>query len=168
MSDNFSANPGSGGATFGSDDIGGVHFVRQKLIHGADGTNDGDVSASNPLPVKASAETGAIYNGNTALVPKFAAIAASTSGNNTLVNAVTSKKIRVLALWLNANGSVNAKLQTGAGGTDLTGLLYCVANSGMVLPFNPAGWCETAAGALLNLNLSAAIAVGGSLLYVEV
>jgi hypothetical protein len=168
VSDNFSANPGSGGATFGSDDVGGVHYVRQKLIHGADGVNDGDVSATNPFPVKASPETGTVYNGNTALTPKFAAIAASTSGNNTLVAAVTSKKIRVLALWANANGTVNGKFQTGAGGTDLTGLLYCTAQSGIVLPFNPAGWFETAAGALLNLNLSAAIAVGGSLLYVEV
>jgi hypothetical protein len=32
------------------DDIGGNKFQRIKLIHGADGVNDGDVSAANPLP----------------------------------------------------------------------------------------------------------------------
>jgi hypothetical protein len=67
-----------------------------------------------------------------------------------------------------ANGSVNAKWQSGAGGTDLTGLAYLVVNSGYVLPFNPVGWFETAADTLLNLNLSAAIAVGGSLVYIVV
>lgn len=51
MSDNFEANAGSGGQTFASDDIGGVQFPRSKLVHGANGTNDGDVSKANPLPV---------------------------------------------------------------------------------------------------------------------
>src|SRR5205085_1567401 len=111
--------------------------------------------------------TDVIYNGTTALTPKFATIAASTSGNNTIVSAVTSKKLRVLAAQLISNGTVNAKWQSGASGTDLTGLAYLVANAGYVLPFNPAGWFETAATTLLNLNLSAAVAVGGSILYVE-
>lgn len=116
----------------------------------------------------AALQTDAIMNDTTALTPKFAAIAASTSGNNTLVAAVTSKKIRVLAIELMANAAVNGKFQTGADGTDITGLHYLAANGGFVLPFNPIGWFETAAGALLNLNLSAAIAVGGSLVYIEV
>ncbi len=118
--------------------------------------------------ITAKLATDAIQNGTTALTPKFAVISASTSGNNTLVAAVTSKKIRVLAYNFIANGTVNAKFQSGAGGTDLTGLKYCVANSGICAPFNPVGWFETAANTLLNLNLSAAIAVGGELVYVEV
>jgi uncharacterized lipoprotein YbaY len=43
-----------------------------------------------------------------------------------------------------------------------------VANTGFVLPFNPVGWFETASNTLLNLELSAAISVDGSLVYVEV
>jgi hypothetical protein len=54
MPDNVTANPGSGGATFASDDIGGVQFPRMKVAIGADGVNDGDVSSSNPMPVRAS------------------------------------------------------------------------------------------------------------------
>lgn len=127
----------------------------------AAGTNlIGQASASN--------ETGTVYNGTTALTPKFATIAASSSGNNTLVAAVTSKKIRVLAYNFIANGTVNAKFQSGAGGTDLTGLKYCVANGGICAPYNPVGWFETASNTLLNLNLSGAVAVGGELVYVEV
>lgn len=99
---------------------------------------------------------------------KFAAISASGSGNNTVVSAVTSRKIRVLALAMMAVTAVNAKFQSGASGTDLTGLFYPAANGGFVLPFNPQGWFETTSGALLNLNLSGAVAVGGCLLYQEI
>lgn len=53
MADNFTANAGSGGDTFGADDIGGVKFPRSKIIIGADGTNDGDISAANPIPIVA-------------------------------------------------------------------------------------------------------------------
>jgi hypothetical protein len=51
MADNVIANPGSGGATFATDDIGGVQFPRTKIALGADGLYDGDVNSSNPLPV---------------------------------------------------------------------------------------------------------------------
>jgi hypothetical protein len=43
-----------------------------------------------------------------------------------------------------------------------------IANTGIVLPFNPAGWFETAVNTLLNLNLSAATPVGGGITYIEV
>lgn len=51
MPDNVTLNPGIGGAVVASDLIGGAQFQRIKLIHGDDGINGGDVSASNPLPV---------------------------------------------------------------------------------------------------------------------
>ncbi len=50
MSDN-STLPGTGDV-YASDDIGGVKFPRVKLIYGPDGTNSGDVEATNPLPVQ--------------------------------------------------------------------------------------------------------------------
>jgi hypothetical protein len=49
VSDN-STLPGTGDV-YASDDIGGVKFPRVKLIYGGDGTNSGDVEATNPLPV---------------------------------------------------------------------------------------------------------------------
>lgn len=51
MADNTTFNAGSGGNTFADDDISGVKYSRIKLIHGADGVNDGDVSSTNGLPV---------------------------------------------------------------------------------------------------------------------
>jgi len=102
------------------------------------------------------------------LLIKFAVIDAATSGDNTLVAAVAGKKIRVVSLWLIAAGTVNTRFESGASGTALTGQANLTAQAGYVLPFNPTGWFETAAGALLNLELSAAVSVDGSLSYVEV
>lgn len=99
---------------------------------------------------------------------KQAAIAAATSGDNTLVAAVTGKSIRVLAMVLVASGGANtARLESGAGGTALTGQMDITDNGQLVLPYNPAGWCATVAGELLNLELSGATAVAGCLTYVE-
>jgi hypothetical protein len=52
MADNFTANSGSGGSTFASDDISSVQFPRVKITVGADGVNDGDVSLANPMAVR--------------------------------------------------------------------------------------------------------------------
>lgn len=50
MADNVTANAGAGGATFASDDIGGIQYARAKLSWGVDGSAV-DASATNPLPV---------------------------------------------------------------------------------------------------------------------
>lgn len=113
-------------------------------------------------------ETGAIYVNSVGSVPKYAKIAASASGDNTLVAAVPGKKIRVIDYAFMAAGTVNAKFQSGASGTDLTGLFYMVANTGAAPGEAKYGYFETAAGALLNLNLSTNVAVGGHLTYIEV
>lgn len=133
-------------------------------------SQDIEVAAEDTGTINVAQDTAVVKNGAADLTPKFAAIAASSIGNNTIVAAVTAKKIRVLDYLLIGNGAVNAKFQSGAGGTDLTGLHYIAsagqgANAG---GFSPVGKFETASGALLNLNLSGAVAVGGWLVYVEV
>lgn len=130
----------------------------------------GSVPAGTNLIGRTSAsnETSTVYNGTTALTPKYAVIDEATSGNNTLVAAVVSKKIRVLSLFMVASDAVIARFESGAGGTALTGQMNLAANGGFVLPYNPLGWFETASNTLLNLELSAAVSVDGSLVYVEV
>ena len=100
----------------------------------------------------------------------YAAVSAATLGDNTLVAAAGEGiKIRVVSLVLSASGGANdVRLESAAGGTALTGVIGLVDNGQLVLPYNPAGWCQTAANALLNLELSAATAVGGVLGYVTV
>jgi hypothetical protein len=52
MADDLGYTPGAG-ATVATDEVGGVHYQRMKVTLGADGDNDGDVSAANPMPVNA-------------------------------------------------------------------------------------------------------------------
>lgn len=118
--------------------------------------------------ITAKLATDTIQNGTTALTPKFAIIDHATSGDNTILAAVTSKKIRVISLFLIAAGAVNVRFESGTGGTALTGQMNLSANGGFVLPFNPVGWFETASNTLLNMELSGATSVDGCLQYVEV
>lgn len=101
-------------------------------------------------------------------VIKFAKIDAASSGDNTLVSAVTGYKLRVISVFLVSAGTVTTRFESGAGGTALTGQMTLAVNTGYVLGYNPGGWFETAAGSLLNLELSDAISVDGSLSYIEV
>ena len=102
-------------------------------------------------------------------VPQYAVIAATTMGNNTLVAAVTAKKIRVLSAVLVASGGANTvRFESDADGTALSGLMDIGDNGQLVLPLNGFGWLETVAGELLNLELSAATLVAGALVYEEI
>lgn len=123
--------------------------------------------------ITAKLATDAIHSGTTALTPKFAAIAAASAGDNTLVAAVVGKKIRVLSLFVLAASAVNVYFTSAAGGTVIfggsTNKITLAANGGFVLPFSPVGWFEnSAANQALVLNLSGAVAVSGGLVYVEV
>ena len=99
---------------------------------------------------------------------KYAIIDKAGSGDNTLVSAVTGKKIRVLSYALVAAGAVTVRFESGASGTALTGQMTLAANGGISCAFNPGGWFETAADALLNLELGGAVSVDGHLSYIEV
>lgn len=104
---------------------------------------------------------------------KRAVIDHATSGDNTIVSAVGGKKIRVLSLMLVASASVTVRFESGASGTALTGQMVLQAdgttktNGILVLPDNSRGWFETAASALLNLELSGNVSVDGVVVYVE-
>lgn len=97
-----------------------------------------------------------------------AKISASSSGDNTIVSAVSDKRIRVLKVILMSAGTVNATFQSGAGGTALTGAMPLIANIGFDSGYCPpeAGQFETGVGELLNLSLSGAVGTFGWLIYV--
>lgn len=101
---------------------------------------------------------------------KRAAVSGATSGNNTLVAAVTGKKIKVLGLVLYAAGAVDVRLESGASGTALTGVMSLnAAGEHIILPMARPGmhWIETAAATLLNLELGAGVQVSGMIVYYE-
>lgn len=116
--------------------------------------------------------TDQLRDGLVALTPKFAAIAAATSGANTLVAAVSTKKIRVLALFVLAGAAGNIYFTSAAAGAVIfggsTNKINLAANGGFVLPFSEVGWCETVAGELLNMNASSTGPFSGGVVYVEI
>jgi hypothetical protein len=174
MADNVLVSTVGGNETIAADEISSVKYQRTKLIYGPDGTNSGDVreadpTTKGPLPVNAYVASDYVLVAGLALTPKYAVIDAAISGDNTIVAAVSAKKIRVLALHLTMTGTlVTIRFESGAGGTALTGQMQPLAGSGITMPFNPVGWFETAAAALLNMELSGAQSVDGCLVYVEV
>ena len=108
---------------------------------------------------------------------KFAAISAAADASREIVAAVktldgsdvlNSSKIRVLALYMTQVGHSSATFKWLSDTTVITGVstpqnLDLV----LVLPFNPAGWFETAAGEALELH-PVQTPVFGALVYEEV
>lgn len=97
---------------------------------------------------------------------------ANTSGNNTIVAAVSGKKIKVFAYELTTETTTAtvAKFQDGAGGTDKTNhkLLSAGATAGVVATASlPTTLMETTAGTLLNLNLDQAEDIHYTVHYIE-
>lgn len=90
----------------------------------------------------------------------------STLGSNTVIAGQTGRSIRVLSMVVVAAAANTIKLMSAA--TAITGLYALAANGGLVLPYNEHGWCQTAEGEALNLNLSAATAVGATIQYIVV
>ncbi len=116
--------------------------------------------------VAAAHSVDALMQNLTVRTPQFAAISASTVGNNTIVAAAgAGNMILVHQLFLVAAGTVTTRFQSGATGTALTGQTPLGGNGGFVLPFSPVGWFKTAANTLLNLELSASVATAGGLVY---
>lgn len=154
------------GSVVAADDIGsGVLVQRVKPVWGADGTGT-DTQVAQPLPVQTTIESTQMSNAGTIVTPKFASISAASSGDNSIVAAVTSKKIRVLSYVIVADAAVAAKFRNGT--TDVMGAASLSANGGIAAPFNPAGHFETSITTALNLNLASAVGVRGHLTYVEI
>lgn len=79
MADNVTL-PGTG-EIVAADDIGAAKFQRVKVTLGADGANDGDVSATNPMPTRAS-------NGTTFLTAKALNVAPADADIAQVVQSV--------------------------------------------------------------------------------
>lgn len=118
--------------------------------------------------IAAALQTDAIMNGATALTPKFFSESVTASDTDEeLVAAVTSKKIRVLALVAQAGGTAT-DMTFESGGSTRKHKIPAGANGGQVLPFNPAGWFETASGESLTVTTGLGSTCEISGVYVEV
>lgn len=101
--------------------------------------------------------------------PKFAVIDDAGAGDNEIVAAVTGKIIQVWAYAIVASAAVNVRFESSAGGDALTGQMqFGAKGEGISLGSSLVPLFETAAGALLNMELSDTVSVDGHLTYVLV
>lgn len=112
MADNYDFTPGSG-ATAAADEIASVKYPRVKLIEGADGVNDGDISAANPLPVQQT-------DGTTPQAVAVEDSAAKTNGPQMMVKAHSSLPTAVTSadainILADLYGRLRVILETPAG-----------------------------------------------------
>lgn len=120
--------------------------------------------------IAAAPEFGKVVIDGTVYTVTTVIVDASTSGNNTIVSAVASKTIRVLAFDLVANAAVTAYWRDGTAGSKRSGSYYFggtghgIAKSSAHIPVLATGSVNTA----LVLNLSGAVAVGGTVSYITV
>ena len=138
-----------------------LDLINAKLVTG---TDIGDVTvnnaASDPVFV-------APRNDDDATAFQFADINDAGSGDNTIIAAAgASKHIAVWSVFLISDGTVDARWEDGAAGTAITGQVplqvregYSYSAGGLV-PL----WVGSA-NTLLNLELSAAVNVHGSVSY---
>ncbi len=172
MPDNTTLNAGSGGDTISTDDLGaGVKVQRVKVQFGADGSAT-DASPANPLPVGAALARSAVMDGAVALTPKFARIGASAAGVTTLLPAVAGRKLSVLSMLVVAAGDVSLYLRddtpTALSGDATNPIALSGGPRGFALAFSPVGHFETGVGKALQVSLSAAVAIAGHIVYLEV
>ena len=123
--------------------------------------------AGNPGPLaEALAESTLSYDAKRATV-EFAVISANTSGDTTIAAARAGKQFIVLNYNYMSNGAVNVHWRSAT--TPITGNAFLVeAGRGKVCPYSPKGWCKTAIGEALVINLSAAIAIGGEVAFIAI
>jgi hypothetical protein len=98
-----------------------------------------------------------------------ALISSAALGDNVVVAGVAGSAIRVIAFTLTYSAAVNVLFKDGAA-TNLTGLLYGLGTAPLPIRAAPSGpvargHFQTSKGNALVLNLSAAIPVGGWIVY---
>ena len=122
--------------------------------------------------IYAGLQSSVIYDGTTALTPKFALanIAASTT-DGALVAAVASKKIRVLT-WIALAAATATNLtftsKPAGAGSAISALFALGITNGAAQGFSPIGHFETVAGQGLSVTTGAGSTVGVQVVYVEV
>ena len=145
-----------------------------RISHQLDASVHGQVSAfiTNTPRVIASNETSSLYDGTTALTPKFANVSMKTAGAQTIIAAVAAKKLRILSMMLVNQGALTLYATDAGGGNNLLGdstnQIALAANSGFVMGFNPVGWLQTSASSAFAIVPSLATSIAGTITYVEV
>lgn len=119
--------------------------------------------------VSATSRTDKVMAGTTEVLPKFASISASSSGDNTIVtSADDGTKIRVLSYVMvcGHTSAMTAQWKDEAGAVLSGAMTLAPDGGGGTAGYNPVGWLEAATNQNLVLNLGTAAQVSGHLTYI--
>mgnify|MGYP001583137395 CR=1 FL=1 len=125
-------------------------------------------AAATTDTVGVSLRTDKISNNLTELTPKFfSETVTAADTDEELVALVSAKKIRVLALAVQCGGTAT-DVTFESSTTTRIHKVPAGANGGQILPFNVAGWFQSASGESLTVTTGAGSSVEISGVYVEV
>lgn len=110
---------------------------------------------------------GTINVSGTSLTVKWSKINATASGDNTVLTAVTSMKLRILGIAFTCSNNVEIVFKSGS--NTLIDAMSFAKYGGLAENSQPGGrWAETNAGEAFIMNLDGAVNVRGRVYYVEV
>jgi hypothetical protein len=98
---------------------------------------------------------------------KHADISIASSGDNTVIAAISGKSIKVHQIWLTAvGGAVNLIFKDGASTSlNATAVPLTAAGSSMTFQYTGEPWWLTSPGNAFIINLSGAVSVTGRIYY---
>lgn len=125
----------------------------------------GQKTMANSVPVVLASDQSALpVDDRRGLTLLFASIDVAGSGDNAIVVADATRKIKVVSYTMVAEGTVAARWRSAT--NNKSGAMPLVANSGIAISEKAGNWLlETNVNEALNLNLSAAIGVRGHISY---
>lgn len=92
-----------------------------------------------------------------------AAITAASSGDNTIIAAVTGRAINVWKMWFTTAAAVNVVFK--AGSTALSGTEVFGGNGSNFFPYDGSPYFYIPPNTAFVINLSGAVALGGMIYY---
>ncbi len=158
MADNIDVTPGSG-KTVATVDLAGVQYQKVVIANPSTGASE-DLSEGSSLGDVVTALTTPATS-----IPHFATdttsdlthgfSSSSSSGERTLVAAVSSQTTRIYRMTLSAAAATVIELRDGASGTALKTIEFPAAGA-YVYDFDPRPYCKTTANTALILNSTVA------------
>jgi hypothetical protein len=88
----------------------------------------------------------------------------SSSGNNTVIPALTGAGFKIWKMWLVANGAVTVTYQDGAS-TAISGPVALVSGGSQSFSYEGTAHFNTSIGNAFVINLSGAVQVSGTVYY---
>lgn len=173
MSDSTVSIKTGSDADVATDAIAGKHHQKIKVMLGVVGTAvplDGDATYGadvdvTRLPALKPENKNTNYNAVECEV-KTAYVNTLVAADNTIVTAVTAKRIRVLSVMLVADGAVNMSVKSGASTTLIEPMAFALGVP-MCQAVQHGCLFETASGEALIFNCDAVVRVRGSIQYIE-